>query len=204
MDTVSFFLVQHGGLHSAEVAGGTTYADRVFAGLADDQMRVRPGQGLNSLVWLLWHMARTEDVAVNLVVADGRQVLDDEWARRLNVPWRHIGTGMTDDEVSELTVRADIAGVRAYRDAVGLRTREVVTTLARPAWDEILGPADTARAAAAGAFRPNTGWVEGVGYKAWQDRSRGAQLGGSAIIHNAMHMAEAITVRSQAGFGLGI
>ena len=95
LDTVSFFLIEHGGLHAAEVAGGTPYVDRVFVGLTDDQMRARPGKGLNSLVWLLWHMARTEDVAVNLVVAGRPQVLDDDWLRRLNVPWRTIGTGPT-------------------------------------------------------------------------------------------------------------
>jgi len=61
-------------LHTVEVGGGESYGDRVFGGLTDDQMRRRPASGLNSLVWLLWHMARTEDVAVNLVVSDGRQV----------------------------------------------------------------------------------------------------------------------------------
>ncbi|SRR5712692_10069924 len=202
MDTVSFFLIGHGRLHSAEVAGGTPYADRVFAGLSDDQMRARPGQGLNSLVWLLWHMARTEDVAVNLVVAGRPQLLDEAWLRRLNGPWRTIGTGMTDDEVSEFTAHADIAAVRAYRSAVGLRTREVVTALRPEAWDEILGIAETTAANAAGAFA--RGWVDGVGYRAWQGHSRAAQLASSAIAHNAMHLGEAITIRSQAGFALGI
>jgi hypothetical protein len=204
MDAVSFFLVQHASLHSAEVAGGRTYADSVFAGLTDSQMRTRPGKRLNSLVWLLWHMARVEDVVVNLVVADGRQVLDDGWAVRLNVPYRHIGTGMTDHQVIELTAGANVAALRAYRDAVGRRTREVVSALPAAAWEEIVGAADTGRAAAAGAFGPNTGWHAGVGYTAWQDQSRAARLGGAALRHNAMHMGEAITVRGQAGFGLGI
>src|SRR5262249_60875424 len=84
-------------------------------------MRVRPGRGLNSLVWLLWHMARTEDAAVNAVVAGRDQVLDDDWIRRMKVPWRIIGTGMTDDEVGEMTARADVAAARAYRSAGGLR-----------------------------------------------------------------------------------
>src|SRR6185369_10577237 len=119
MDAVSFFLVQHGSLHAAQVAGSRTYADSVFAGLTDGQMRTRAGKRLNSLVWLLWHMARVEDVVVNLVVADGRQVLDDDWARRLNVPYRHIGTGMTGHQAIELTAAADVAALRAYRDAVG-------------------------------------------------------------------------------------
>jgi hypothetical protein len=202
MDAGSFFLIGHGRLHSPDVAGGASYADRVFAGVTDDQMRMRPGQGLNSLVWLLWHMARTEDVAVNLVVAGRPQVLDDDWLHRLNVPWRTIGTGMTDDEVSEFSTRADVPAVRAYRSAVGLRTREVVTALQPGAWNEYLGIADTAPANAAGAFA--RGWVDGVGYRAWQGHSRAAQLASSAIAHNAMHLGEAITVRSQAGFGLGI
>jgi hypothetical protein len=204
MDAVSFFLVQHGSLHSAEVAGSRTYADSVFAGLTDAQMRTRAGKRLNSLAWLLWHMARVEDVAVNLVVADGRQVLDDAWALRLKVPGRHIGTGMTDREAIELTAAADIAALRAYRDAVGRRTREVVASLPAAAWEEMVGVADTGRAAAAGAFKPNTGWRDDVGYVAWQDQSRAARLAGAAIRHNAMHMGEAITVRGQSGFGLGI
>jgi DinB superfamily len=204
MDTLSFFLVQHGQLHSLDVATGASYADRVFAGLTDDQMRARPGNGLNSLIWLLWHMARTEDVAVNIVVSDGRQVLDDDWTRRMNVPWRTIGTGMTDADVGDLTARADVDAVRAYRAAVGRRTQDVVRALRPEEWNEIVGFTDTARAASAGAFAPNTAWVDGVGYKPWQGHSRAAQLAGSAIRHNAMHLGEAITVRSLAGFALGI
>lgn len=204
MDTLTFFLVQHGHLHSAEVGGGESYFDRVFGGLTDDQMRARPDGGLNSLVWLLWHMARTEDASVNLVVSDGRQVLDDDWARRMNVRWRTIGTGMSDGEAGEVTKRSDVDAVRAYRNTVGRRTRDVVRALRPEAWDEIVGFTDTARAAGAGAYAPNTAWVDGVGYRPWQGHSRGAQLAGSAIRHNAMHLGEAVTVRSLAGFALGI
>jgi hypothetical protein len=204
MDTVGFFLVQHASVHSSDVAPGPSYFDRVLGGLTEAELRVRPGKGVNSIVWLLWHMARVEDVSVNLVVADGRQVLDEDWLRRLAVPWRHIGTGMTDDEVSELTRRADVGAVRAYRDAVGRRTREVVGALAPAAWDEPVERADTARAAAAGAFGPRAGWVDGAGFTPWQDQSRAARLSGAALRHNAMHMGEAVTVRGLAGRSLGI
>lgn len=204
MDLISFFLVQHASVHFGDVGGRESYADRVLRGLTDAQMRLRPGKGVNSLIWLLWHMARTEDACVNFVVSNGRQVLDDEWTRRMNVPWRIIGTGMTDDEVDQLTTRADIAAVLAYRNAVGLRTRDVVKALRSEAWDEPVEIVDTARAAAAGAFGPNMGWVDGVGYKGWQDQSRADRLHGAALRHNAMHLGEAITVRGLAGLGLGI
>ena len=204
MDAKGFFFEQHRNLHGLESGTTSSYVDRVFGGLSDGQMRVRPGRGLNSLIWLLWHMARTEDAAVNLVVAGGQQVLDDEWRRRMNFPSGVIGSGMTEDEVGALTKVADVDGVRAYRAAVGRRTRDVVRTLAPTAWDEVIGIADTARAAAAGAFAPRSPWVEGIGYKAWQGHSRAAQLASSAIAHNAMHLGESITIRSLAGFPLGI
>jgi hypothetical protein len=204
MDAVSFFLVQHADLHAAEAGAAPSYFDRVLAGLTDADMRLRPVPGVNSIVWLLWHTARTEDVSVNVVVANGRQVLDDDWVRRLGVRWRHIGTGMTDEEVSELTARADVVAVRAYRAAVARRTREVARSLAPPVWEGPVELADTARAAAAGAFGPRSGWTAAAGLGAWQNQSRAARLAGAALRHNALHLGEAVTIRGLAGRGLGI
>ena len=203
MDAVTFFLMQHAGVHASE-GGEPSYFDRAMDGLSEADMRARPAKGVNSIVWLLWHMARTEDASVNLVVTSGRQVLDDTWIRRLGVDCRHIGTGMTDAEVSELTRRADLAAVRAYRSAVARRTREVVGGLPAKAWDEPVTLADTARAAAAGAFGPNTAWVDGVGFKPWQDQSRAARLSGGAVRHNAVHIGEAVTIRGLAGRSVGM
>jgi hypothetical protein len=204
MDLVGFFLGLHATTHAGDVGGGPAGSERWLGGLSDDQLRLRPAAGVNSLVWLLWHMARTEDVAVNLVVAGRAQVFDDDWARRMRVSRRDMGTGMTAAEVAELSDGADIAAVRAYRSAVGIRTREVVRTLGCEAWDETLGLEDTTRAAAVGAFGPNDEWTDGVGHRPWQGHSRGHQLGQTAIRHNAAHIGEAITVRGLAGLGLGV
>ena len=198
MELLSFFLSQHAAVHAQDVSGRAFGAQRVFGEPSDVQMRLRPGAGLNSLVWLLWHTARTEDVAVNLVVAGAEQVLDDAWMRRMNVPWRIIGTGMNEDEVAELTARADVSAVRAYRSAVGMRTRQVVQTLRADAWDAVVGQADVERAAAAGALRD---WVEGQPYP-WVGWSRADQLASSALRHNAAHIGEAVTIASLAGFSL--
>src|SRR5262245_53168089 len=135
---------------------------------------------------------------------DGRQVLDDDWVRRIGVPWRHIGTGMSDDEVSEFTRRADVAAVRAYRAAVGRRTRDVARSLPSDAWDEPVTLSDTSRAAAAGAFGPNAPWVDGVGFRPWQDQSRAGRLAGAALRHNALHLGEAVTIRGLTRRGPGV
>jgi len=196
MDAVRFFL----GLHDATRAG----SERWLGGLTDEQLRRRPGPGLNSIVWLLWHMARTEDVAVNLVVAARAQVLDAVWARRLRSPRTDMGAGMTAAEAADLSERADVAAVHDYRAAVAVRTREVVPALAPAARDEVLGLDDTTRAADTGAFGPNDEWIPGVGHRPWQDVTRGHQLGQTAIRHNAAHIGEAVTLRGLAGLGLNI
>jgi len=76
MDALAFFLAQHARLHAADVAEERTLAERVFGGLTDEQLRLRPVKGSNSLAWLLWHMARTEDAAVNAVVISAGSMSD--------------------------------------------------------------------------------------------------------------------------------
>ena len=189
MDPVSFFYLQHGRVHSSKVSSVPSIADHVFGGLTDQQMRVRPGKGLNSLVWLLWHMARVEDIGVNVIVTAGQQVLDEGWSSRLGVRRTDVGNGMTEDELTEFAARIDIGAVRAYRDAVGLKTRDVVTTLAPAGWADIVSTADAARV-------PD--W-----FKVFVGQPRALELGTSAITHNAIHLGEAVTIRSLAGFAVG-
>src|SRR5688572_6441461 len=133
MKLSDFYLDSHAAVHSRAVAvpeSGVTIEDLVFRGLSDDLARCRPGPELNSIVWLTWHMARCEDVAINAVIAGEEQVLESgEWLRRLAVERTDIGTGMPGDEVGDFSQRVDIAAVRAYRAAVGTQTRKVVEAL---------------------------------------------------------------------------
>jgi uncharacterized damage-inducible protein DinB len=129
VDARDLFLHQHALTHAAAVGGNKmSAAERTFSGLTDEQMRVRPREDLNSLAWLLWHIARAEDTIVNRVLAGRSQVFEDGWMKRLGIGRRDLGTGMTSAEVTELTRQIDLDALREYRDAVGRRTREVVGT----------------------------------------------------------------------------
>jgi hypothetical protein len=199
MNAAEFCLAQHGRLHAADVGGPGSMWDRMAGGVPDDLMRRRP-PGMNSLAWLLWHTARTEDVVVNLVGTATGQVFDTGWARRLAVDRADIGTGMTDAEVTDLSGRLDLEAARAYRSAVGRRTREVIAALPDGAWSETVTEADVGRATAAGAFGPHARWVE----KVWAGVSRASRLGATAIAHNAMHLGEVVVIRSQIGAPVGM
>src|SRR4051812_44513368 len=119
MDARDLFLGQHAAVHSKEVGGNpASAAERTFGGLTDDQMRTRPREDLNSLAWIMWHIARAEDIMVGGVIAGRDQVFDDAWMKRLNVTRKDFGIGMKTADVTALTGQLDVAALREYRDAV--------------------------------------------------------------------------------------
>jgi hypothetical protein len=99
------------------------------------QMRQRPHPRVNSIAWNLWHLARVEDAGLNRFVVDRQQVLDEGgWMERMNLPWRHHGSGMTFAEVDELSQRVDLPALLGYLEAVRARTRQIVINLD---WDDL-------------------------------------------------------------------
>ena len=178
MDAAQFFLEAYAGL-------------RREIGRLDQQppevWRARP-HNLNSIAWLVWHLARFEDVGVNRLFDDRPQVLDEPaacWPQRMGVPLRDVGVGMTDGEVTDLTAAIDIAALSAYSAAVGERTRLVAESLPPAAWSEIVDQ-DRLRLVlfAEGALRPEASWIEGV-FQGW---TRGRFLSYLALTHNAGHL----------------
>ena len=198
MDARDLFLVQHSAVHSKEVGGNpASAAERTFGGLTEDQMRVRPREDLNSLAWLMWHIARAEDIMVGAVIAGRDQVFDDAWMKRLNIARKDFGIGMKSPEVTDLTGRIDIGALREYRDAVGKRTRDIIGAFKDADWGGNVDPAPLERLAGQGVIPAPLAKVFG-------GRPRVLFLNGIALFHASGHMGEAVTVRSAGGFGTGV
>jgi hypothetical protein len=128
-EAVVLFLQQHAMLHSATLTGGVvwSFADEVVNGMQEEQLRSIPKGCEHSIAWLLWHIARTEDAAINLVLAGTDEVLHrDGWLPRLGIVYQDIGTAMSDADMRALSHAIDIPALLTYRVAVGQRTREVV------------------------------------------------------------------------------
>lgn len=201
MDARDLFLEQHAAVQSAAVGGNKmSAAERTFGGLTDEQMRVRPREDLNSLAWLLWHIARAEDIMVNRVLHGRPQVFDDAWAKRLGITRRDFGIGMTSPEVTELTKQIETGALREYRDAVGRRTRDLVSGFTAEDWEGQVSADSVAAAAGEGAF----GTRAEIMAKVFTGRPRRAVLAGIALFHPSGHMGEAVTVRAAGGFGTGV
>jgi len=201
MDARDLLIEEHSAVHSAAVGGNkASMAERTFGGLTDDQMRMRPREDLNSLAWLMWHISRAEDVMANIVINGRSQVLDDGWLPRLKIARRDFGIGMTKPEVSELSAAVDIVALRDYRDAVGRRTRDILSAYGPKDWEGDIEAAALERAGSLGCFGNRTEAL----VKAFTGRPRRAILSGIVVMHSAMHMGEGATVRTAGGFGTGI
>jgi hypothetical protein len=122
MDAIDFFLVRYEQIHQA-------LKDPAIKALGAAQLRGRPHPGVNTIAWLLWHMARVEDVGVSRFVVDRPQVLEDGWLARLGVARRDVGTGMSDAEVNDFSARVDLEALGGYGEAVTRRTLQVVEGL---------------------------------------------------------------------------
>jgi hypothetical protein len=126
------FFTQHAMLHSARVAEPPTWSfeDAVLAGVTEEQYRVILEGQEHTIAWLLWHMARCEDITMNLLVAGTSQVLlQDDWLKKLRTSMVDTGNTMNREEILRFSEQIDIAALRAYLLAVGKRTREIALEL---------------------------------------------------------------------------
>ena len=185
MDAVDFFLVRYEQVHRV-------LSDPAIKQLSEAQLRGRPHPGVNTVVWLLWHTARVEDVGVNRFAADRPQVLDDGWLAKLGVGRRDVGTGMNDAEVDELSTRIDLDALHGYWGALTRRTPEVVESLRGSDLAALVPKERVERVASAeGAVAPGAEWLT----EFWAaGRTRAWVLAQTPLLHVYGHWFEARAV----------
>jgi hypothetical protein len=182
MDAIAFFLSRYNDLHGGLVDG-------LFSKLSEAQLRGRPHPGVNTVAWLLWHSARIEDVGVNRFLSDRPQAVDEGWLGRLKVPRRDVGTGMSDAEVDELSLRIDLEALRGYCEAVTTRTLAVVEILKGTDLEGLV-PGERVRSVvlAEDVVAPGAEWLT----EFWAGgRSRAWVLAQMALLHPYGHYYEA-------------
>lgn len=134
-NSIGLFLSQHSLLHSSKMSNSpvTTLEDDLLKDLMEESFRKYPVEApdtRNSIVWHVWHVTRIEDMTMNILVAEGDQVLHTyNWAKKLKVDYPHSGNEMTEIEIADLSENIDINALLEYRIEVGRKTREIVSHL---------------------------------------------------------------------------
>lgn len=188
------FYLQHARLHSSSMAGtgDWSFEDAILDDLALDKIRLIPGKQEHSIAWILWHIARIEDVAMNVLVAGGEQVLiEGSWLARLGINTRSTGNGMSSSEIQDLSQQVNLPALRAYRVEVGRRTRQVCQSLTPQNLRRKVDPQRLERVMTSGAL------VEAaIGIKQyWGKRDIAGLLLMPASRHILVHMNEALTLK---------
>ena len=126
------FLKLHGVLHSKVVAPESpwSYEDDLLNDLDEQGFRRIPRNREHSVVWVVWHLSRIEDVVMNILAAYRDQVFEKEhWQAKTHSPIKHTCNGTRMDVTASISKTLDLKSLREYRYAVGRATREIIPTL---------------------------------------------------------------------------
>ena len=142
-------------------------------------------------VYVLWHLARHQDVAVNGVLRAADAVVDG-WVHRLGIDsdlWR----GLSEGEDADLVDVLDPEAVGGYTLAVMERTAGWIEEDGLPAMDR--RPDTAAALEAIGTPTDRFDWL----YSMWDGKPTSWFLQWSAVGHGFNHLGELMSVRNRMG-----
>ena len=183
-------------VHSKKISrlGLWSFADELWQGLTDDNFRAIPPKGEHSIAWIIFHIARIEDITMNMVMAGTQQVYKhDKWAKRLKATIHHSANKMDDNSVRQLSSSLDMAALREYRLSVGKRTREVVRKIQPDEFSQKVEPIRLQKLLEEGAMIEEA--MEIIDY--WSKRPIEGLLLMPPTRHNFLHLNEAFRIKTK-------
>ncbi|MEU6841515.1 DinB family protein [Streptomyces sp. NPDC046716] len=111
----------------------------VVGGLSPEQLQARPGEGANSITWLIWHLTRVQDDHVADAAGTDQVWLARGWAARFDLPLAETDTGYghTAKEVGQVRVASGEL-LLDYYDAVHEQTLRYLSGLTDADLDRIV------------------------------------------------------------------
>ncbi len=102
----------------ASLTESREYVDRAVAGLTIDELAFRPERHSNSIIFLVWHLARVEDIWINRVLKDGEELYTTEkWYGKFGTAPQDMGFGFDADKLDEWPVPS-LKLAKEYANAV--------------------------------------------------------------------------------------
>ena len=175
------------GLHS--------FADEVWQDASDQIVRCIPPKFEHSIAWIIWHLARIEDMTMNGLLTGKPQTFhQDDWPTRLNITVQHSGNVVMDDaDVTELSQAIDIGALKAYRLAVGRSTRAAVNSLQLEEFNQKVAPARLQELLENGSIVEEASDL--LAY--WGNLTKAGLLLMPPTRHNFIHLNEAMKVKKK-------
>ncbi|MEK4512013.1 DinB family protein [Paenibacillus sp. FSL K6-2524] len=197
--SIELFLNQHALLYSSKMDNSqvNTLEDDLLNNITDETFRkypvVSPGTK-NSIVWHIWHIARIEDMTMNILVSNNDQVLDSgEWNKKLKIDYIHSGNEMTEMEVAELSSNIDINALLSYRIEVGRKTRAIIKSLQPGQFKQSVESVKIKKLLDQGAVKKEATWL----LEYWGKKNIAGLILMPATRHNFLHLNKSIRIKDK-------
>jgi hypothetical protein len=197
--TIQLFLDQHRLLHSSKTSNSPihTLEDELVKDLMEGTFRKYPvstPDTKNSIAWHIWHVTRIEDMTMNVLINNDKQVLyTDDWNKKLKVNYPHSGNDMTEKEIEDLSENLDIDALMAYRMEVGRKTREVVSSLSANAFKQKVEAERIKILEEQNAVKKEASWL----LKYWGNKTIAGLILMPATRHIFLHLNKSIRIKQR-------
>ncbi len=132
IDAIELFMELHAMVHSSKVSDTNiqTIEDELWDNLDDNVFRRALNKKGRTIAYGIWHSTRIEDITMNLLVINATQVIDkNNWLKKINSTIYDTGNSLSKEEILDFSSSINMEELRKYRDAVGIETRNIVTSL---------------------------------------------------------------------------
>lgn len=194
------FMIQHAMVHSKKMSrmGVWSFEDELWQGLTNEQFRTIPPKDEHSIAWIIFHIARIEDITMNMLIAGTAQVYKrDKWAKKLKSTIHHSANKMDTNSVRILSSSLDMDALREYRLSVGKRTREIVRKIRPEEFSQKVEPVRLEKLLKEGAMIEDA--MEIIDY--WSKRTIAGLLLMPPTRHNFLHLNEAFRIKTKLSQG---
>lgn len=194
--SIELFLDQHSRLHSSEMTQTNcwSFEDALLNDMTNAQIRYIPSGCKHSVAWCIWHIARIEDVAMNMLVAGNSQIMHQgKWLELMKLNNCTTGNGMDESTIAKLSATIDVNALKAYRVAVGRKTREIVIQLEPEVLKQKVDPTRLQKVVEEGAVLEAAKGI--VDY--WGKRNLAGLLLMPATRHNLVHLNKALRLKQR-------
>lgn len=195
-EAIELFMTQHAMVHSSKVSKAKlwSFEDEILNNTPEDQIRGVPPGGEHSIAWILYHLARCEDITMNMLVAETPQLfIRDDWEKKMKAAIVHSGNNMDDREIAVFSARVDIEQLQAYRQSVGRRTRAIVKKLKPERFKQKADPSRVEKIMDEGALLPQAIGI--LDY--WSKRTVAGLILMPPTRHNFLHLNEALRIKQK-------
>jgi uncharacterized damage-inducible protein DinB len=112
------------------------YISQAIKGLSPDELSFRPKSHSNSIAFLLWHLARVEDLWINRILLGGKELYElDGWYQKFGTPPQDNGFGYDLKKLDAWPVPT-LELLQAYAASVRGKTQVYLKTLNEKQLDE--------------------------------------------------------------------